>query len=118
MKIDKEKMIHQILPFKFSSKKLLISFLRNSGEDSTVSDRINDHRVIIAIEGAKGGIGKSIFAANLVFSSPPRASEQCSLTWNSYFSFIAFQMVEAFQGLFLIEKGWYERYIFFFMMLS
>ena len=40
-------------------------FLRNSGEDSTVSDRINDHRVIIAIEGAKGGIGKSIFAANL-----------------------------------------------------
>ena len=29
-----------------------------------MSDRINDHRVIIAIEGAKGG-GKSIFAANL-----------------------------------------------------
>lgn len=30
-----------------------------------MSDRINDHRVIIAIGGAKGGIGKSIFAANL-----------------------------------------------------
>ena len=34
-------------------------------EDSTTSDRVNDGRIIIAVGGAKGGIGKSIFAANL-----------------------------------------------------
>ena len=34
-------------------------------EDSIVSDRINGRKIIIAIGGAKGGIGKSIFAANL-----------------------------------------------------
>ncbi|UCG99868.1 MAG: P-loop NTPase [Deltaproteobacteria bacterium] len=33
--------------------------------DSTTSDRVNDGRIIIAVGGAKGGIGKSIFAANL-----------------------------------------------------
>ncbi len=34
-------------------------------EDSTRVDRVNGRGVIIAVGGAKGGIGKSIFAANL-----------------------------------------------------
>ena len=34
-------------------------------ENTTVSDRISGRRIIIAVGGAKGGIGKSIFAANL-----------------------------------------------------
>jgi len=34
-------------------------------EDTTVFDRISGRRIIIAIGGAKRGIGKSIFAANL-----------------------------------------------------
>jgi flagellar biosynthesis protein FlhG len=49
-------------PFSESHEILKAYFPR---QDSTVSDRINGRKIIIAIGGAKGGIGKSIFAANL-----------------------------------------------------